>query len=81
MAGTPETLVGQEQTAPQRITLNLSPEAADRLRKLAQSTQKSLGEVIRQSLSLESLVRDEIQKGSKILIKEKDGTMREIRLR
>jgi hypothetical protein len=64
-----------------RITLNLSPEAAERLKDLARSNRVSMGEVIRRSLSLESFVQNEVRKGAKILVQEKDGTMKELVLR
>lgn len=61
-----------------RTSFNLSPEAEEAVRELARRRGVSMGEVIRRALSTEKFLADRQAEGAKVLIRERDGTLREV---
>ncbi len=64
--------------ANRRTSFNLSPEAEEAVRELARRRGVSMGEVIRRALSTEKFLADRQAEGAKVLIRERDGSLREV---
>ncbi len=69
---------GTSATANRRTSFNLSPEAEEAVRELARRRGVSMGEVIRRALSTEKFLSDRQAEGAKVLIRERDGSFREL---
>jgi hypothetical protein len=69
---------GTGAAANRRTSINLSPEAEEAVRELARRRGVSMGEVIRRALSTEKFLSDRQAEGAKVLIRERDGTLREV---
>ena len=62
-----------------RLSVNLSKEVADALRKIADRHQTSITEAIRRAISTQTYIEDAASRGATILIKEPgDAPMREL---
>jgi hypothetical protein len=61
--------------------MNLPEESIEILKDLAKSTNSSMAEVVRRAVATEKFLRDETRAGSKILIKDKDNSIRELVIR
>ncbi|MDQ2835331.1 MAG: ribbon-helix-helix protein, CopG family [Acidobacteriota bacterium] len=61
-----------------KTSMNLPEQSIDTVRDLASRTGRSMAEVVRRAVDTEKFLRDTISDGSKILIKDKDNTMREL---
>ncbi len=61
-----------------KTSLNLPEQSIDTLKELAEATGVSMAEVVRRSVETEKFLRDSVQEGSKILIKDKDNSLREL---
>ncbi len=59
-------------------SFNLSPEAEEAVRELARRRSAGMGEVIWRALSTEKFLADRQAEGAKVLIRERDGTLREV---
>lgn len=77
-ASTPIGDAGPSPAASRRTSFNLSPEAEEAVRELARRRGVSMGEVIRRALSTEKFLADRQAAGAKVLIREPDGTLREV---
>ena len=66
------------QGSHQPLTFSLTPEAEARLKRMAAESGVPLEQIISQSLSLESFLRDKRRKGAKVLLKDPDGSMWEL---
>jgi hypothetical protein len=64
--------------ANRRTSFNLSPEAEEAVRELSRRRGVPMGEVIRRALSTERFLADRQAEGAKILIRERDGSLREV---
>ncbi len=62
----------------QKLTVNLSAEIADSLRKLAEDRNTTLTEILRQAISTEKFLVSEVNKGGTVLIKEKNGNYKQL---
>lgn len=64
---------------PEQVTLRLSPEARQSLEWImAQSGQRSLGEVIRHALSMEKYLLEQKAGGANVLIEDRKGNLRQV---
>ena len=61
-----------------KTSLNLPEQSIDTLKELAEATGVSMAEVVRRSVETEKFLRDSVEEGSKILIKDKDNSLREL---
>ena len=64
-----------------KLTVNLSEEVTATLKALASERGTSVTEILRQAISTEKFLLTEVKEGSKILIKDRDGNMKELLLR
>ena len=60
-----------------KVSVNLTEEDVDTLKKLTKG-KKTVTETLRQSIATENFLSEEVDKGSKILIEDKDGSVRQI---
>ena len=61
-----------------KTTMDLPQESLDTLRELADKTGVSMAEVVRRSVAIDKFLHDTKSEGGKILIKNKDATVREL---
>jgi hypothetical protein len=65
-------------TVPEKLTLRLAPDIRIALEWMAAKKGVTLGEVIRQAISREKYLTDEIDRGSSIIIEEKSGRIKQL---
>jgi hypothetical protein len=58
-----------------RVTLTLTREDFDRLQRTADELDLTIGEVLQRSIATALFLQDQIGKGSKILIQDRDGKL------
>jgi hypothetical protein len=61
-----------------KTSMNLPAQSLETLRELAKQTNTSMAEVVRKAIEIEKFLRDASGEGSKILIKDKDSSIREL---
>lgn len=61
-----------------KTSLNLSAPAIEALKQIAAARGVTLAEVVRQAIATEKFLHDEVGKGNKILIEEKDKTLKQV---
>jgi hypothetical protein len=61
-----------------KLTLRLAPEVRETLEAIATEHRITMGEVIRQALSREKFLREEVQRGSSIFVEEKGGRLKQL---
>lgn len=61
-----------------RLQVDLNEEAYQRLKKSADQEEKSIAEIVRRALNIEDYVRNQVHEGGKVVIRERDGTDREL---
>jgi len=61
-----------------RFNLTITGEAYDILQNLAAKKGKSMTDTIRDSITLEKYVVEEVEKGARIILRMPDGTEKEI---
>lgn len=77
----PETRAPEDQESG-RLNLRLSPEAREAIQKIAAKFGGvSAAEVVRRAIGTELFLMEEKDKGSKILIEDKNGNVRQLVLR
>lgn len=64
-----------------RISANLSKEVFEALQELSKELGVSMTDVLRRALSTERFLVKEVRNGAKVLLKDQDGSLREIILR
>jgi predicted transcriptional regulator len=64
-----------------KLSANLSDEVVGTLRKLAEKRGTTMTEVLRQAISTEKFLQDEIDAGSKLLIEDKNHNIRQVLIR
>jgi predicted transcriptional regulator len=64
-----------------KLTVNLTDDALQALRELAESNNMTLGQALGQAIASEKFLRDEVKKGGRVLIEKPDQTLREVVLR
>jgi predicted DNA-binding protein len=64
--------------AKKRLQVDLSDQAYERLAETAEKEGRPVSEVVRRALNIEDYLREEQNKGGKVLIKEPDGTERQL---
>ena len=64
-----------------KLTVNLTDDALQALRELAESSNMTLGQALGQAIASEKFLRDEVKKGGRVLIEKPDQTLREVVLR
>ncbi|WP_315765146.1 MULTISPECIES: hypothetical protein [unclassified Bradyrhizobium] len=63
---------------PEKVTLRLAPDARVALDWIAAKRGLTLAEVVRQAISHEKFLTEEIDRGSTILIEGKDGRLKQL---
>lgn len=61
-----------------RTTISLSSDAVDKLDWLAEHQAISRNDAIRRAIATEVYIREELQKGSKILVRKEDKSIHEL---
>ncbi|HEX5760738.1 MAG TPA: CopG family transcriptional regulator [Thermoanaerobaculia bacterium] len=61
-----------------KTSLNLSEPALDALKEMAAKRGVTVAEVVRQAIATEKFLLDEVEKGNKILIEDRDSRLRQI---
>lgn len=61
-----------------RLQVDLNEEAYQRLKRSADQEEKSIAEIVRRALNIEDYVRNQVQGGGKVVIRNPDGTDREL---
>ena len=61
-----------------KTSMNLPEQSIETVRELAAKTGSSMAEVIRRAIETQKFLRETADQGSKILIKDKDDSMREL---
>lgn len=64
-----------------KISANFSPEIFEALQAMANELGISMTEVLRRAIGTEKYFLEETRKGARILLKDKDGSLREVVLR
>lgn len=64
-----------------KTSMTLPEQSIETLRELSKATGTSMAEVVRRAVATEKFLRDTVSEGSKILIKDKDSSLRELILR
>jgi predicted transcriptional regulator len=67
----PETQ-GQSEDKTVRLSVNLAPDVADALQRLAKKKNVSLTEMVRRAISTENFIDEQVDKRRKILIADED---------
>jgi hypothetical protein len=67
--------------SPIKTTINLSADSLDDLKKIAADRGTTVADVIRKAVWIESYLHEEIKKGSKILVKGRDQSIKELVIR
>lgn len=61
-----------------KLIVNLPTESVEGVRDLAKRTGMTMTETIRRALGVQQFLSDEVDKGSKILIEDKNGKFRQL---
>jgi predicted DNA-binding protein len=61
-----------------KTSLNLPEAAVEALKLIAAKRGTTMAEVVRQAIATEKFLVDEVEKGSKILIEDKDRSVRQV---
>lgn len=64
-----------------KMTVNVTPEVAESVRELASKQGTTITNIVNKSIVLERFLYEEMLKGSRIQIQDKDGKVREVLLR
>jgi hypothetical protein len=64
-----------------KTSLNLPQNAVDALQELAQARGTTLAQVVRQAIATEKFLHDTVEGGGKVLIEDKDKSVRQVLLR
>ncbi len=64
-----------------KVTMNFDSNAIRSIEVLQEATRDNMSGVLRDALGLYAWVHRESQKGNKLILKDKDGTTREILMR
>ncbi len=75
--GRRERLEGSAAAESVHATLTLTRDDYDRLNKVAEELGLTLGEVIQRSIATALFLQDQLNMGSRILIEDRKGTLRE----
>jgi len=62
-----------------KSSLSLPEKSMETLRELADDAGTSMAEIIRRSIEIQKFLRDTTKEGGKILIKDRDKTMSELK--
>lgn len=63
---------------PEKLTLRLAPDVRIALEWIANKRGVTLGEVIRQAISREKYLTEEVERGSSIMVEEKGGRLKQL---
>lgn len=64
-----------------KTSLNLPENAVEALKELAQKRGTTLAQVVRQAIATEKFLHDTVEEGGKVLIEDKDKSLRQVLLR
>jgi hypothetical protein len=78
MAAAEEGIPENRGAVPEKLTLRLSPDVRIALEWMAAKKGVTLGEVIRQAISREKFLTEEVDRGSSIIIEEKNGRIKQL---
>ncbi len=66
---------------PVKLSVNLSKEVVDALKSLADERGTSVTEALRKAISTEKFLHDTTKEGGKILIEDRDKSLKQVLLR
>ena len=66
---------------PVKLSVNLSKEVVDALKTIASEQGTTVTEALRKAISTEKFLRDAAKEGSKVLIEQRDKSIRQLVLR
>jgi predicted DNA-binding protein len=61
-----------------KTSLNLPEPAVEALKQIAAKRGVTMAEVVRQAIATEKFLHDEVEKGNKILLEDKDKRLRQV---
>lgn len=61
-----------------KLTVNLAEDVAQALKEMADRRGISITEAVRRAISTEKFIEDETAAGSKVLVEDKDKTIRQV---
>lgn len=64
-----------------KTSMTLPEQSIETLKEISKATGTSMAEVVRRAVATEKFLRDTVSEGSKILIRDKDSSLRELVLR
>lgn len=64
-----------------KTSINLPTDAVETLKKLAAKRGSTMADVIRQAISTEKFLEETVSTGGKVLIEEKDKSIRQLLIR
>ena len=64
-----------------KTSVNLTSDAVDDLKEMAARTGSSMAEVLRRAISNEKFFQDTVVQGGKVLIQDKDRSVKEVLIR
>ena len=67
--------------APVKLSVNLSREVVEALKDIAQEQGTTVTEALRKAISTEKFLRDAAKEGAKVLIEDKDKSVKQLVLR
>ena len=70
-----------DEAAKVKLTVNITPEELEELRKLAKRNGRTVTEELRRAITSHGYFSDAIDKGEKVLLKGKGSELREVLLR
>jgi hypothetical protein len=74
-------MADENTNGPVKVTVNLSREAYDAVKKLAEDTGSTFTTALHKAISTEQFLRQKVQNDATILVQEKDKTLKEVVLR
>lgn len=77
-AAIPAAPASERTGVPEKITLRLAPDVRVALEWMASKKGVTLAEVIRQAISREKFLTEEVDRGSSIVIEEKSGRIKQL---
>lgn len=77
-AAIPAAPASERTAVPEKITLRLAPDVRVALEWMAAKKGVTLAEVIRQAISREKFLTEEVDRGSSIVIEEKNGRIKQL---
>jgi hypothetical protein len=74
----PQMSLGGWNFMPTKVTVNLPDQTVEAIKELAQKNGITVTEALRQAIDSKVFLQDEVENGSKVLIKSPDQSFREV---